>query len=402
MKRRSLPAARPNAIRFEGTVSVAKLSIAWWLFGAALVLLAPFSIALELFFVFPLIGVSLFALYKLALRARASDYVQRAAVVNAAGLFLDGKRVLARDAIVAAYHEERRGQHVVVFESRWPWRTYTVRVDSPDASRAILDALMLSSRPVHFYARSPLSKVGAIAVVAIPLLSHVFGRRGTIEALNVGFAAVTVMFVAVLLMQVSQRIDVGRDGVLVRWFHRTRFIAFRDIVSIEKTHAQITLTLRGASSAVVKWAVKDPDALYRAIKVAMDAQPQTSASELGLSRAGRDVATWERDVRALLQGGGYRSQALTRERLWEVVEDASVDASTRAGAALALSADLDADERARIEAIAADVASPRLRVALQSALMPRVEGEALAEIEDEVDVEPQALRRQLDRRSHLS
>ena len=65
--------------------------------------------------------------------------------------------------------------------------------------------------------------------------------------------------------------------------------------------------------------------------------------------------------------GGYRRAVVSDEALWRVVEDASVDEETRAGAAVALRKMLDEPGRARLRVVAEATASPRLRVALEAA-----------------------------------
>ena len=82
-----------------------------------------------------------------------------------------------------------------------------------------------------------------------------------------------------------------------------------------------------------------------------------------MTRAGRDPATWLRELRALrTHATHYRSTAVTDDALWSVVEDPRIDPAARAGAAAALADSPDA--AARIRVAAESTASPRLRVAL--------------------------------------
>jgi hypothetical protein len=72
-----------------------------------------------------------------------------------------------------------------------------------------------------------------------------------------------------------------------------------------------------------------------------------------------------RDMRALgaSKASVYRATAISRERLWAIVESPGVSPSAREGAALALSARLDESDRARLATLAQNTARPRLRVA---------------------------------------
>jgi hypothetical protein len=65
--------------------------------------------------------------------------------------------------------------------------------------------------------------------------------------------------------------------------------------------------------------------------------------------------------------GSYRRAVVSDETLWRVVDDASLDARMRAGAAVALRKVLDEAGRARLRVVAESTASPRLRVALRAA-----------------------------------
>jgi hypothetical protein len=96
----------------------------------------------------------------------------------------------------------------------------------------------------------------------------------------------------------------------------------------------------------------------------------------------------DRGALGACEHGGYRAAAIPRERLWAVVESPAADPSAREGAALALSASLDADERARLAALALKTAQPRLRVALDEVSRDQEESRlriALEAAESELD-----------------
>jgi hypothetical protein len=68
-------------------------------------------------------------------------------------------------------------------------------------------------------------------------------------------------------------------------------------------------------------------------------------------------------VRELVRARSYREAVLDADRLWRVVDDPSMVASTRAGAAMALAA-IDDEARAKLRVTAEACADPKLRVAL--------------------------------------
>jgi hypothetical protein len=69
-------------------------------------------------------------------------------------------------------------------------------------------------------------------------------------------------------------------------------------------------------------------------------------------------------LRAVVGGDCYRSAAVSREWLWELVESPVTDASTRTAAAEALAHTLDVAGRERMRTAASHCADPRVRVAI--------------------------------------
>jgi hypothetical protein len=83
-----------------------------------------------------------------------------------------------------------------------------------------------------------------------------------------------------------------------------------------------------------------------------------------------------------------RTAPIPRERLFRVVEDASLDPTSRAAAAVALGLELDDEGRARLRAAAEAMAAPKLRFAIEKAASPHAAEDsaikaALAELEIE-------------------
>ena len=112
-----------------------------------------------------------------------------------------------------------------------------------------------------------------------------------------------------------------------------------------------------------------------------------------LTRGERNLDAWidEMNILGTADAYGYRMIAIPRERLWAVLENPGADPSARQGAALALRARLDDEERERLVSIGQKSASPRLRVAIDAvARGPNSSHLRIAfdESDDEVPFEP--------------
>jgi hypothetical protein len=298
---------------------------------------------------------------------------------DAHGLSIDGALYMPRDAIESVYVEELPsddGRHAVHLTGRFMRRGCAIYVESEETGKALVAALQRDSgvAAAHFRALPPWAKhLRWLAVVLTASPWIIFNFLRLIPAWGLGVLA--LLYGVILLPTfLPQRVDVGHDGIFLRWLGNKRFIPFSaiDIASSSKlgvdlflrgdAHVEIRLTQKeGAADAQVK-------ALLARIKEGIVAHAGLARAdeEAFLARTGRDVPTWMREMRALGAGemGGYRAAAIPRERLWAVVENPAADPSAREGAALALSASLDADDRARLAALAQKTAQPRLRIAL--------------------------------------
>jgi len=90
----------------------------------------------------------------------------------------------------------------------------------------------------------------------------------------------------------------------------------------------------------------------------------TANAEALVAPGGRTVEGWLREVRGLARARDYREARLDRDKLWNVVWDASAPPAPRAGAAVAIASASDADSRARLRVASEACADPKLRVAL--------------------------------------
>lgn len=144
----------------------------------------------------------------------------------------------------------------------------------------------------------------------------------------------------------------------------------------------VVLELRDAPALRIpigypRWDDDQSAALLRRIRDANEVYRSGVAGEAALLQRGdRPHRTWV----AVLRSGGLgtlRTAALSKDKLWRVIEDASAGPLERAAAAVALGKDLGAEERRRLERAARATAAPKLRVVLETAA--DAEDEQLAE-----------------------
>ena len=187
-------------------------------------------------------------------------------------------------------------------------------------------------------------------------------------------------------MRSFARVDVGRDGVLVRRPGVQRFLSYGVIESayvdgrnvlilVLKSGENISLSL-GMSAAKRQLCHSLVERIEEA-RTTFGRDDALEGAEALVAPGGRPPARWLREIRALAGARDYRETRLDEERLWRVVDDVTAPRGTRAGAALALSA-LDPASRARLRVSADACAEPKLRVALTRV----AEGATDAELEE--------------------
>ncbi len=295
------------------------------------------------------------------------------------GLSLDGELYMDRAQIERSSCDEKPsddGRYAVHLEGRFLRRGCAVYVDSEEQGLALVAALAAeSSGTAHFRALPPWAKHFrwlAVVLTASPWVLFNFLRLIPAWAIGLLVALYGVILLPTFL---PQRVEVGQDGIFLRWLGNKRFIPFSAIEIVSGGPLGVDLFFRGSGRYLEIRLTQKDGAKAAQVKELVARIKEGIAAHSGLARAdeeaflartGRDLDTWLRDMRALGGGevGGYRATAIPRERLWAVVENAAADPSAREGAALALSASLDADDRTRLAALAQKTAQPRLRIAL--------------------------------------
>lgn len=369
-------------MRFDAVARIAKRGILWQLLVIDAFLLLSVGAAtdwhLRLVPTLFVLGLAAYAVMGSFRTPKSPGKAARRVQADASGLTVDAKQVMPRAAIKSAFcvPTEEEGVHVVHVEGRMLRRAYSVYVDSAEQGQALLSALQIdpSLSTAHFRALPPWAK--HVRWLAVVLTASPWVLINVLRMVpSWGIALIAALYgVIALPIVLPQRVEVGHDGVFLRWLGNKRFIPFSKIEGASLTKLGVDLVLSGGRAYEIRLTQKDgdADAQARALLVRIN---EGLAAQVGLSRADeeahlargeRDLATWMRDMRVVGTGemSGYRASAIPRERLWAVVENPSADRSAREGAALALSASIDEEERARLRALAHRTASPRLRIAL--------------------------------------
>jgi phage shock protein PspC (stress-responsive transcriptional regulator) len=298
---------------------------------------------------------------------------------DADGLWLDGARIASRRRIGSAYLLSFDTPVVRVHCRRA--LPFDVRLDDDEAARALLDALgfgigqsIAAFRVFYGGRRGYWEAVVAAAIIAGVMggLGGALGHRAGLLRSVLVMSAVLSVGALFLYVRTSARLEVGSDGLLVRRPGRHEFIPYGQLQGVSLDENDIVLTTpagecvrvtTGTSTAQLEMR----DALVRRIQEAREAfaRGHAAGSVAALvAPGGRPVERWLHDLRHLTDVRDYREATLDRDRLWDLLDDPSVPAATRAGAAVALAAGDDPDARARLRVAAEACAEPQLRITL--------------------------------------
>jgi hypothetical protein len=301
-----------------------------------------------------------------------------------------------RDALLVPQPNARPPRVLVKKKGLGP--RLTLEVGSVDEGRALMRALGFDASqsvakfrlPSRMVARPGLFGAGIVTL----WVSMVMGGMLTGSALCL--VVLPVVLVALLSALIPSRVEVGADGLVLRWLWTRRFIPHMRIRRVDEFmtgkdfHHGVDLTLdSGERVRIPVHQVGSNDwrtamvleRVREAMEIAKRGLHHVDASLL--QQNGRDVKGWMTALRSIGTGANasLRIAPVPSERLWHVVEDPGAEVTARAGAAVALAADLDDDRRARLRVAAEAIASPKLRVVLEQV----AEGTADLELESALD-----------------
>ena len=271
-----------------------------------------------------------------------------------------------------------------------------------DAARALLSELGLDADQTVASFRG-MSRTYAHG---LRLFATIFGTMvaaGVVGGLSTvmwpalgGLVPVTAMLAILVLTLAPSTIEVGADGVLVRWLGRKRFVSHEDIVDVQRTvhgfgksrRNVVVLELRSGEKVNLptgssSWDAGNAEMLEARIRDARRVHEQGDAAPMALLQRGeREHRAWVRSLRTR-DLADLRSAAVPKEQLWRVIEDKGADALDRGAAVVALGPGLTPDERGRLKKAAKVIAAPKLRVVLDDA--PDAPEEDLAEMLAELE-----------------
>lgn len=256
-----------------------------------------------------------------------------------------------------------------------------------DAERLVrLVGLHPQQRPLRFEGASLSSQTylhGWGAMLAWFLgTAFLAGLGAPSEVLGAGFGAAVVCLVA------PSKIEVARDGVMLRWLGYRRFVPHREIANVRVVERAewtnlphlVVLERRDGTQMKLPCARGVADKLAGAVRAGAF-EPDGCAPPIALARGEREPAAWARALRQL--DGGLRAPAVERAVLWRVAESPGACTADRAAALVALGDPCTVEEcerRASLEACSVDPALHAV-LTLPEATDDDARGRALARVE---------------------
>jgi hypothetical protein len=235
-----------------------------------------------------------------------------------------------------------------------------------------------------------LAYFGVFFLGALPFILFVAGAAlaAVIVAALLPLAALTAG-----LLSKPPVVEVGGDAVVLQWRHKRVVVPLREVAAVVWTPTSLGLQKHDGHKVAASGAGMSSQAIRAAamrIQQALHAYRSSSTPQVALdalSRRGRDLATWKRDLGSIVgHSAGYRSTAIDAEAVAQALESKDADPAQRAGAAMLLATHPDPEMRARVRIAVERTASPKLRVALGQVLLNAPDAaldQALAEAEAE-------------------
>jgi hypothetical protein len=209
--------------------------------------------------------------------------------------------------------------------------------------------------------------VASMGVLSLAMVVAMLASRSGSTGAPVALASYIAVATAVVLgFRRASRITVGLDGVFVTGTSRSCFFAYNGLDGARARGSDIELF--HGDRVVLKLQLHGEDATHKDAIVARIAGAIASARAQETAAVGEVVRGASEDQLARLAEGasGYRTQSVSREQLWSVIEGHEHGTETRTAAARALATTGRGDEkdRARLRVAAEKSAEPRVRVAL--------------------------------------
>lgn len=265
---------------------------------------------------------------------------------------------------------------------------FEVEADQAEANEMLqvlgLDA---SHRRAQFSTASPLfATTGRNILFTWSMLALGAGIAMVLAAMGIkgGSAGIFVVLPFLFFGMLPQRVEVGVDGVLIRWMWQKRFIPMNQIRRVSmRDSRQVVLHLESGEEVNIyaamprsdgSFALQRRDALVARIREAQlvyqSRGPIVDVAAL-VGRGDRPRSEWVEALMKLRDQAGYREAVVRDEDLWRLVEDPAAPEDARAGAVMALRSGkggLGEEGKARVRVAADATASPKLRVVLDAAV----------------------------------
>ena len=202
---------------------------------------------------------------------------------------------------------------------------------------------------------------------------------------NLLIPGIIAAFLPMVILMFPAKLHVGADGILRRWLGMRKFVKLADIRSVVEEKRSVLLGLADGK----QWRIPtvEPGTIAATIRQALETHgPSHAGAELAsLERGTRTIKEWLVRLKQLGEGANatLRTAPLSPDGLWAIIEDASADAHARVAATIALRSTGSFDKK-RVDDAAQAIASPKLRVALETCAASEDETayeKALAEVE---------------------
>jgi hypothetical protein len=297
------------------------------------------------------------------------------ALASPVGIRVGEKLVARRETIRGAWIEHTLDAPIVHLDRRlYP----DVELEAPDepGARALCQVLFGGSAQglLRFKDRSMRAWRIFQVVFLTQILAHCLLVRDLSPRHWIAVAVLSAMFVASLcICGIRRAIAIGADGVLVSGILAASFVGFRDIESVVAEESgwpsscKLVITARRPRPMVFWMRAIEARAAADRVQAAIGATDGIAEPvRMHLRRGGPDVRAWLARLRTLTHHREpYRAIGAPVDTLWRLMDDPTVGESERAAAAVVLGADASNEARSRLRDVAARVASPRVRVAIE-------------------------------------